>query len=158
MITCNFEDGNKAKLRHVVVDVLVFKNNQILLEKRNIKLIEGGKWALVGGYMERDETIIDAVRRETLEETGYEIKNIKLLTIIDNPYRPGEDRQNISFVFICDASKKVGNSDWEVDDLKWFDLSNLPSKELIAFDHYQNIQLYQDFKLGKISLPYLSLK
>ncbi len=142
MITCNFEDGNKAKLRHTVVDVLVLKDNQILLEKRNNKLVEGGKWALVGGYMERDETIIDAVKRETLEETGYKIKNIKLLTIIDNPNRPGDDRQNIAFVYTCNVDKKVSESDWEVDELKWFNLNNLPPKNKIAFDHYQDIEIY----------------
>ncbi|MFA5749910.1 MAG: NUDIX hydrolase [Candidatus Shapirobacteria bacterium] len=144
MITCNFEDGNKAYLRHGVVDVLVLKGNQILLEKRNKKLLEGGKWALVGGYIERDETLIGAVKRETLEETGYQIDDIKLLKIIDNPNRPGEDRQNIAFLFVCQAGEKVGKSDWEVDDLQWFDLDKLPSKELIAFDHWQSIQFYID--------------
>lgn len=158
MITCKFEDGNEASLRHAVIDALVLKGNKILLEKRNRKLIEGGKWALVGGYVERDETLIKALERETLEETGYKIKNIKLLTIIDNPNRPHENRQNIAFVFICQATKKIGNSDWEVEDLKWFDLSNLPPKETIAFDHYQDIKLYLNFLKNKFPLPRLTLK
>lgn len=144
MISCRFENGNKTvNLRHVVIDALILKDNQILLEKRNSKLIEGGKWALAGGYVERDETLKEALKREVFEETGYKIKNIKLIRIIDNPNRPNEDRQNIAFVFRCQAVEKVGEHDWEVDDLQWFDLDKLPPKEDIAFDHYDDIQFYK---------------
>jgi len=147
MITCKFEDGGEAKLRHVVVDTLVFKNNKILLIKRTGKLLEGGKWGLLGGYVERDETLKEAVAREVMEESGYKIKNIELLTIRDNPDRPKEDRQNIAFVFTCEALEKEGDSDWEVDDQKWFDLSDLPVKDEIAFDHYDDIKFYLDSKV-----------
>ncbi len=141
MITCKFEDGNKASLRHVVVDVLVLKDNQILLVKRTGKLLEGGKWALPGGFVDRDETTKEAARREVMEEAGYKVKDIKRLVIRDNPDRPKEDRQNISFVFTAKALEKTGEADWEVDDQKWFDLDNLPPKEKIAFDHHENIKL-----------------
>jgi ADP-ribose pyrophosphatase YjhB (NUDIX family) len=147
VITCKFEDGNENSLRHVVVDTLILKDNKILLVKRTGKLIEGGKWCLAGGFVERDETLKEAVEREVMEESGYKIKDIKLLTIIDNPNRPKENRQNIAFVFTCEALEKEGNSDWEVDDQKWFDLSDLPAKDEIAFDHYDNIKFYLDSKV-----------
>ena len=142
MLKCSFEDGNSTSLRHCVVDVLVLRDSKILLEKRTGKILEGGKWSLVGGYVERDETLVQAVRREIKEETGYEVERIQLLKIRDNPNRPHEDRQNISFVFVCRAGTKHGASDWEVDDLQWFDLNNLPPKSEFAFDHYENIELY----------------
>lgn len=158
MITCIFEDGKKAtdiSLRHVVVDVLVIKDNKVLLEKRTKKLLEGGKWALVGGFVERDETTQGAAIRETFEETGYRVKDLQLLTIRDNPDRPHEDRQNVSFVYICQALEKEGESDWEVDTLQWFSFASLPNEKEIAFDHYKNIQLYLEYKEKKISLPIL---
>ena len=71
MINCEFENGNKASLRHVVVDNLVLKDGKILLVKRTGKLLEGGKWGLAGGYVDRDETVKEAAKREILEETGY---------------------------------------------------------------------------------------
>lgn len=153
MINCKFENGKEASLRHVTVDTLVLNKNKILLIKRTGKLLEGGKWGLVGGFVDRNETLKEAVERETMEESGYKIKNIKLLTIRDNPDRPKEDRQNISFVFICEALEKIGDSDWEVDDQKWFDLSNIPDQEEVAFDHYEDIQLYLKHLENKIPLP-----
>ena len=158
MITCYFEKGNKANntsLRHAVVDVLVIKQNKVLLEKRSEELLEGGKWALVGGFVEMDETVIDAVKRETFEETGYRVENIQMLTIRDNPDRPHEDRQNISFVFFCHALEKEGKSDWEVDKQKWYAFDELPPRDEIAFDHYKNIELYLRYKENNLTLPIL---
>ena len=142
MITCKFENGNAALLRHVVVDALVLKNDEILLVKRSHKLFEGGKWALVGGFVDRDETIQEAARREILEETGYEVDDITLFRIIDSPHRQGEDRQNISFVYFCKTLEKVGEADDESDEQRWFSLSALPPQEQMAFDHFTIIQLY----------------
>lgn len=155
MLTCTFEDGNQAPLRHAVVDALVLKDNQLLLVKRTKKLLEGGKWGLVGGYVDRDENLQQAVAREVEEETGYLVSNITLLTIRDNPDRPKEDRQNISFVFFCHAGDKVSESDWEVDDQQWFDFDDLPPETKIAFDHFKNIQLYKQYTVEKFPLPVL---
>jgi 8-oxo-dGTP diphosphatase len=146
MIHCEFENGNKASLRHVVVDTLVLKKGKLLLVQRAKQLSEGGKWGLVGGYVDRDETVEQAVEREVFEETGYKIADITLLKVISNPNRPHEDRQNISFVFYCKALEKEGESDWEVTDQKWYDFDKLPPKNQIAFDHYDDIQAYLDLK------------
>jgi 8-oxo-dGTP diphosphatase len=111
----------------------------------------GSSWWLYG----QSEIIIQTVERETLEETGYEIKAIKWLTIRDNPDRPGGDRQNISFVFFCQATQKVGNPDSESSEQKWFDLDDLPPKEQLAFDHYDDIELYKRYKKENLVLPIL---
>ena len=130
-------------MRHVTVDALVFnQKEQILLIKRNMKLSEGGKWALPGGYADRDETLIEGAAREIMEETGWKVKNIELLRIVDSPNRPKEDRQNIAFFYTAEAVEKTGEPDWESDDVKWFDLSYLPTETEMAFDHLENIRFY----------------
>lgn len=153
MINCEFENGDKASLRHVVVDNLVLKDGKILLVKRTGKLLEGGKWGLVGGYVDRDETVKEAARREILEETGYEAEKIALLRIVDAPNRPAEDRQNIAFVHFCDALEKIGVPDNESDGQVWFDLSALPPKEEFAFDHFSDIELYLEYLQRPFALP-----
>lgn len=155
MINCQFESGDKTSLRHVVVDCIIVKDNELLLVKRVGKLLEGGKWALVGGFMERGETLEECVKREIKEEAGYTVKEIKLFRVIDNPNRRNEDRQNISFVFLANADKKIGEGDWEVEGHKWFKLDNLPPKEEIAFDHLDNIELYIKYLKTPFRLPLL---
>src|SRR3989344_3893599 len=142
MLTCTFENGQTASLRHVVVDNLVARGTELLLVKRAEGLHHAGKWCLPGGYVERDETITQAATREIMEETGYEVSNLELLRIKDNPDRRGETRQNISFVHMCVAGERIGEPDAESPEQRWFSLDELPTKEEIAFDHFDNIQLY----------------
>lgn len=160
MLTCYFEDNNKASLRHITVNAIVIRNNQILLGKRGTvdgkPILESGKWALLGGFMGRDENLVQAVKREVMEESGWEINDLVLFRINDQPNRPKEDRQNVDVIFITQAVKKVGISDEEVSHLKWFSLDKLPSPELMAFDHGEDIELYLKYLRQSFSIPVIS--
>lgn len=160
MINCVFENGNKASLRHVTVNAIVIKNNQVLLGKRGTlngkPISESGKWGLLGGFFGRDENLVQAVKREVMEESGWKIGNLQLLRINDNPNRPKEDRQNVDIIFIAVAIKQVKVSDEEVTELKWFDFDKLPPKESIAFDHGEDLDLYLKYRNNKLILPILS--
>lgn len=156
MIQCTFENGNKANngLRHVVIDALVLKDNKILLVRRSAKLsTEPGKWALIGGFMERDEYLQQTVEREIEEESGYRVKDVTLLTVNHHPNQPNNDRQNVIFVFLAQALEKEGEHDWEVSEQQWFDLDNLPIKSEIAFDHYDDILMYKEYIKKPFHLP-----
>jgi len=140
MINCAFEGGIEANLRHAVVDAVIIQDNKILLTRRAEQLRNGGKWAIPGGYVERDETTMEAVMREVLEEVGYTSEVKELLTIVDKPDRRGDDRQNISFVFVVSLITKVAQPDpKEVAEIAWFDLDQLPAETDIAFDHLEII-------------------
>jgi ADP-ribose pyrophosphatase YjhB (NUDIX family) len=150
MIKCEFENGNKASLRHLVVHAIVIKENKILLEKRASHLLEGGKWALPGGFVDRDETAEEATLRELREETGWTGKVLQLLRINTNPNRPHEDRQNIALDYIVEPIEQVGVGDQEVSDLEWFSLDNLPTADNLAFDHKESIELYLAYSNSKL--------
>jgi len=162
MINCYFEDGKKAAggLRHVTINALVLRDNTILLGKRGMtkgkKLNEWGKWGLLGGFLNRDETLFQAIQREVFEEGGCEINNLTLFRIKDNPGRPRDDRQNVEFIFIAYFVKQIQEHDEEVSELKWFPLNALPLPEKIAFDHGESIELYKNYMVKKHhSLPLL---
>lgn len=141
MINCSFENGRAANLRHAVVDAVIIKDNKILLTKRAPSLRAGGKWAIPGGYIERDETTLEAVMREVLEETGYSCAVDQLFTVLDSPTRRGDDRQNISFVFTAQLIEQINTEldQAEVTELRWFDLAALPAASDMAFDHLEII-------------------
>ena len=143
MITCKFEKGYEASLRHVVVDALIVDKDKILLVKRAEHLTNGGKYAIPGGYLDRDETAEQAVVREALEETGFNVKVEELFKIIDKPDRPQEDRQNVAFIYITKPLEKSGKADDESSEVKWFSIEDLPAENEFAFDHYQTIQEYK---------------
>lgn len=155
MIACFFENNHKAFLRHVTVDALMVRRDEILLVKRAPQQFVGNKYALPGGFLDREETARQAVLRELLEETGYKARLISIFRINDNPYRIGEDRQNVDFVYLVEVEKKVGKPNQEIGNIRWFKLNKLPDESEFAFDHYETIQLYLRYKKKPFKLPYI---
>lgn len=161
MITCTFENGNVANpgLRHVTVNAIVLKDGKVLLGLRasvpGITMLEVGKWALLGGFFGFGENLESAVKREVMEESGWEIANLELFRINDNPNRPGEDRQNVDMVFLAHAVKQTGVGDKEISVLQWFSLDSLPHPDQIAFDHGQDLELYREHQRSPKPLPIL---
>jgi mutator protein MutT len=155
MITCTFESGKQGHLRHSVVDAVLLNHDhsQIFIIRRALHLVNGGKLALPGGYIDRDETCEEAILREVREETGYKAKVINLLRIIDNPDRHNDPRQNIAFIFICEAIEKIGEHDDEISESMWCKLDALPKAKEFAFDHFDIIQSYLEYTKHPRNLP-----
>lgn len=157
MITCHFERGNGVALRHVTVDTVVMSGHRVLLGKRGTfqgkPILETGKWALLGGFMDRDENLIETAKREVREEAGIEIDKLILVRIIDKPDRPKEDRQNVSFVFLAQATSQDLKKSEETNDLKWYDIDNVPHESDWAFDHYESFMICKKYLQKTFSVP-----
>lgn len=152
MISCEFEDGGKAKLRHVVVHCLCIKDGKILLVKRAPSILEGGKWGFPGGFLDQDEVIYKCATRELMEETGYEGEVGKLFRINSGERRNDNGRNNVVFEILVNVGEKTGTPDWEQTEVKWFRLEDLNPEEL-AFDHGDTIKLLIEYQKGNFSLP-----
>ena len=120
--------------RGTTVDAVVIKNDQILLIKRGVEP-DKGKWALVGGYVDWDESVDDAVGREVSEETGLHVKSLKFIGQYSDPKR--HPRQTIDSAYLVEVEGKVKAGDDAVD-FQWFDINNIPPG--LAFDHNQIIK------------------
>jgi 8-oxo-dGTP diphosphatase len=65
----------------VAVAVLVLKDDNVLLARRNIEP-QRGFWSLPAGFVDAGEDPVDAARRECLEETGLEVFVTGLLNVM----------------------------------------------------------------------------
>jgi ADP-ribose pyrophosphatase YjhB (NUDIX family) len=154
MITCTFENGGRAALRHVVLHAVVERTGTLLLVRRASHLSEGGKWALPGGFLDRDETMADGVRRELLEETGWTGRVVALLRVNSRPDRPHEDRQNVAFDFLIEPLERKGEPDTESSEVGWIPIEQVLSLDL-AFDHLETVQSYVDYRRRLVTTPVL---
>lgn len=154
MITCTFETGAKTSLRHVVVHAIVEKDEKLLLVKRSSSLsLEGGKFALPGGFLDRDETAEQAVLRELREETGWEGEVISMFRINTDPNRPHEDRQNVALDFLVKPIRKTGGMDKETVAVEWVRIDQLPLLDDLAFDHGVSIRYFLEYRAKHHTLP-----
>jgi 8-oxo-dGTP diphosphatase len=133
----------------LTVDALVLAREkgewQLLLIRRGKEPFKN-LWALPGGFVNMDETIEEACRRELEEETGLQCCKMEQFRVFDAVDRDPRHR-TISVVFYAilpQVSEVKGNDD--ASDAGWFPLSQLPE---LAFDHREIIM---EFQLHVLSL------
>jgi 8-oxo-dGTP diphosphatase len=76
-------DTRKYPVRpHVGVGILLIRDNKLLLVKRKYDP-DAGYWSIPGGHLELGERTVHAAEREGFEETGFNVKVVKLAGLID---------------------------------------------------------------------------
>ena len=86
---------------HVVVAAIVEKAGKFLLVEEHTA--EGLRLNQPAGHWEPGETLIDAVCRETLEETAYHVEPLALLGCYST-YYPRRDTTYLRFAYVCEAT------------------------------------------------------
>ncbi len=129
----------------VGVGVIVLKDKKILLGKRNEEnALGGGSWTCPGGKIEFGETIINAIKRETEEETGIKLNEINLASVSGNT---AYGNHYVTLGFVCnnfDGQPKIMEPN-KITEWKWFSINELPKPLFIPTE-----KLINNFKEGKI--------
>jgi 8-oxo-dGTP diphosphatase len=129
----------------LTVDSIVFTKEKnctfVLLIQRGQKPFKN-KWALPGGFVNMDERLETACRRELEEETGLKVDKMKQFKAYDAIDRDPRHR-TISVVFSAELPEKqdVKGGD-DAAHAKWFSLYKLPE---LAFDHQQILEEFFNF-------------
>ncbi len=92
------------KERIPIVAVIIERDDRILMHRRNY-LPQKGKIDLVGGFVERGETIEEAAIREAKEETGFEVALIKNIAVLDY-FQEQEKTLHVFTAKIIDGKEK----------------------------------------------------
>lgn len=108
-VVCLLEDGDK-----------------ILLQDR-VKTDWHG-YALPGGHVEKDESFLDAVKREMKEETGLEIRNPRLVGLKQFPIDNG--RYVVVLFKATEWSGELTSS--EEGKMEWVEYACLPKLDTVA--------------------------
>ncbi|MCH1439573.1 MAG: NUDIX domain-containing protein [Rubripirellula sp.] len=81
-----------------------------------------GKWGLPGGFVDRDETIEQALSREVLEETNLHVSEATYLTSFPNLYDyAGVVSPVIDLFYLCHVIDQaaIQLADGELDSFMW---------------------------------------
>jgi len=129
----NLKLEDRIKTPKLTVDCIVEYEAKIVLVKRKHPPLG---WALPGGFVEIGETVEQAVRRELMEETNMELKDLKQFHVYSDPKRDLRFH-TVSVVFTArsDMEPKAGD---DADDTKLFtqdEISKMNADCQICFDH-----------------------
>jgi 8-oxo-dGTP diphosphatase len=121
----------------VTVDLVVVSRDadpQVLLIRRKDEPF-AGKWAIPGGFVNIDEALETAARRELREETCIEVADVEQLHTFGDPDRDPRGRI-ISVVYLTqvEADQVQPRAADDAAEVAWHSLRKPPP---LAFDHEQ---------------------
>lgn len=124
---CHFM--NFPRLSPAIITAIV-KENKLLMAKHSYGL---ARYSLIAGFVEPGETLEEAVARETVEEVGIKVKNIRYFGSQPWPFP-----HSLMIGFIAEyESGEIKVDGKEIEDAKWFsvdEITPLPSKLSISGD------------------------
>lgn len=92
-----------------------------------------GTWALPGGFVDQNERLVDAARRELQEETGLTVAEIEQLYTSGDPGRdPRGWTVTVAYLVRVNAEELKPVAADDAAEVGWFPLDELPAT---AFDH-----------------------
>jgi 8-oxo-dGTP diphosphatase len=119
----------------ITVDVVLFYKQQttpliLLIQRKNPPF--QGRWAFPGGFMDMNETLIDAAHRELFEETGIQNVSLTQYKTYDAIDRDPRHRtlSTIFFGFVDTDCEPFAGDD--AQQAQWFPINASPE---LAFDH-----------------------
>lgn len=104
---------------------VIFQHNKILLVCEN-----NGTWSLPGGWCDVLESIKSNTEKEAKEETGLDVKAIRIIAIQDrNKHNKPVYAYGVCKVFVlCDVLGGKFTENIETTEMKYFSLNDLPNK------------------------------
>ncbi|NJF24467.1 NUDIX hydrolase [Thermococcus sp. Bubb.Bath] len=131
--------GFKAGVHRCIgltVDAVIIYNNGVVLIKRKNEPFKD-HYALPGGFVEYGETVEEALLREVKEETGIEVRPVKVVGVYSRPDRdPRGHTVTVAFLCIGEGELKAGDDAKEVSVFPVEEALKLP----LAFDHREILE------------------
>ena len=118
---------------------LIIRDGKILFQRRT----DNGKWGLIGGLLEMNETYEATALREIREETGLEVRLDSFLGIFHNHnmvWSNGDAAHVISAMYTASIISGEPRIDEESYELRFFGKEEIP--ELFAEDHIAALGAY----------------
>ncbi len=135
----------------VTVDGVVFGYDdadlKVLLIQRDLAPYRG-KWALPGGFVDIDEDLEAAVRRELEEETGLTELYLEQLYTFGAPKRDPRERViSVAYYALVKLVDHAVRAASDARNVAWFPVADLPA---LAFDHEEILETALTRLKGKI--------
>jgi 8-oxo-dGTP diphosphatase len=121
------DDRRYPKRPILGVGAIIIEAGCILLVERGREPLKG-YWSLPGGAVEVGEQLTEAVRRETLEETGLEIEPVSVVEIFERITRDAVGSAEYHYVLVDYLSRVTGGELKAGDDVskaQWVERSCL---------------------------------
>lgn len=111
----------------VGVGAVIVEGSRVVLVRR-AKAPSAGDWSVPGGLVEVGETLVQAVAREALEETGLSVEPVSLVELLERIFPDDRGRIRHHYVladFLCRVTGGTLRAGSDASDARWVDADSL---------------------------------
>jgi molecular chaperone GrpE len=101
--------------------VVLNSNHKILLLKRSKESLNAEKWDLPGGWIDKGETIEEAIKREAIEETGLSVEVGPIINAVEFPKEHeafASEKRGLRYIALTTGTEVKLNEE-EHSEFKW---------------------------------------
>ncbi len=137
----------------VDVRAAAFRDHKVLLVR---EMLDSGRWTLPGGWMDAGDSPGGAAVREFREETGYEVRLLKLAAVYDRARHghPNYFFSTVKLFFVCELTGGQPQTSVETGESDFFDVDALPELSVARVTMAEIRMLYKHFCQPKLPTEY----
>ena len=113
----------------LVVGAVILDGDRAFVQRRSLEQpLFPGCWDIAGGHVEDGETVVDALRREIREETGWELRRV-LRKVTEMCWEAG-GRRRLELDYMVEVDGDLGHPQldpYEHVEWRWITANDLPT-------------------------------
>ena len=138
----------------VGVGVFIMKNGKFLMGQRRGSHGEGS-WSIPGGHLEFGETPEQTAIRETQEETGLTIENVRFAAVTNDLFKD-DNKHYVTLWMMSDwkeGEPTITEPDKFVDQI-WCDFDSLPENLFLPWNQLKVSEFYRSLQESLAATKY----
>ena len=123
---------------------MVFREGRILL----VKEPDDEGWSIPGGWADVGESPSETAARETLEESGYRVRPVRLLAAYDRDRHshPPMPYHVYKLVYLCEILDKAPLTDVDTDGARYFGEHEIPELSVTRVTRAQISRFFEQHR------------
>ncbi|MFB6190839.1 MAG: NUDIX hydrolase [Candidatus Nanohaloarchaea archaeon] len=116
---------SRSEYRTVVKALITYQGQVLIGQKEEGDQPHSGEWHFLGGHLEDDESLEEAVAREVEEETGLSVDVHQIIDAMVFSWKKDGRTDSLQLLYHCEARSPEAEARDDLQDVKWVDPDEL---------------------------------
>lgn len=116
---------SRSQFRTVVKALITYQGRVLIGQKEDGEKPHSGEWHFLGGHLDDDESLEEAVKREVKEETGLEVEVHQIVDAMVFSWDKDGEKDAVQLLYHCEADSQDAEPQDDLQDVEWVDPGEL---------------------------------
>ncbi len=110
---------SRSQFRTVVKALITNRGKVLIGQKEDGEKPHSGEWHFLGGHLDDNESLEEAVKREVKEETDLDVEVHQIIDAMVFSWKKDGDMDSVQLLYHCEADSRDGEPGDDLQDVKW---------------------------------------